>query len=539
MPFIPIAATSLENTFTAKQTVLDNLRVGVPAGSALETALNAQLGAQSAIIGGDTQGWSEHFIGGTEGFWEPGQPYRGTQVTLGNVLTGGGWGPLCGFGAHVWLGEISSWFSHYRPNGTYFYPLTFNSTTTDEWAQFNTRVQMHNGLQVAPSAAQVAGLTATDRSAAFVSGQGNWSEIAVMASGIGAGRGAALVLGDTEGVDGRGTTHALIGTWKELGADPYMFLQVRANNENKNAARFGWDTTHSAPYTNLLGQLFVKPTNAFVLTSSANDAATFVSGDPGWTSLRVLGQGGIDVAGGSGLILARADGSATKWELAAYSGGLGTQPEFYIAGPNAAGNIGYYLWAGTNSAFPNDRYVWTYGHLEVEKTIRMGGWSITNLPGAHQRFTTEVKQTRQLISAYDDGNDAESYLILQTKTNAAPNKLAQVAAQIGNDDAPEAWANIGVSKYGANTEGWLDFSLGANGSVQRTLTVTPTAWAFAGTRIDLGATQILTTRRTGWEAPTGTATRTTFATANVTTANLAQRVKALIDDLMAHGIIGA
>lgn len=41
----------------------------------------------------------------------------------------------------------------------------------------------------------------------------------------------------------------------------------------------------------------------------------------------------------------------------------------------------------------------------------------------------------------------------------------------------------------------------------------------------------------GWAAPTGTATRTTFATATVTTEQLAERVKALIDDLTTLGIL--
>jgi hypothetical protein len=52
-------------------------------------------------------------------------------------------------------------------------------------------------------------------------------------------------------------------------------------------------------------------------------------------------------------------------------------------------------------------------------------------------------------------------------------------------------------------------------------------------------TQVVSNRATGWEAATGTATRTTFATSSVTTAQLAQRVKALIDDLTTHGLIGA
>jgi hypothetical protein len=52
-------------------------------------------------------------------------------------------------------------------------------------------------------------------------------------------------------------------------------------------------------------------------------------------------------------------------------------------------------------------------------------------------------------------------------------------------------------------------------------------------------TQVLQTRRTGWAAATGSATRTAFDTTTVTTAQLAERVKALLDDLITHGLIGA
>lgn len=52
--------------------------------------------------------------------------------------------------------------------------------------------------------------------------------------------------------------------------------------------------------------------------------------------------------------------------------------------------------------------------------------------------------------------------------------------------------------------------------------------------------QILSSRSTGWSAPTGTLTRTAFDTATVTTSQLAERVAALITDLRNHhGIIGA
>lgn len=70
---------------------------------------------------------------------------------------------------------------------------------------------------------------------------------------------------------------------------------------------------------------------------------------------------------------------------------------------------------------------------------------------------------------------------------------------------------------------------------------------FTATALDLrngavlqsGGTQVVDSRKTGWTAATGTATRTTFATTTVTTELLAQRVKALIDDLISHGLIGA
>ena len=54
----------------------------------------------------------------------------------------------------------------------------------------------------------------------------------------------------------------------------------------------------------------------------------------------------------------------------------------------------------------------------------------------------------------------------------------------------------------------------------------------------VGDNQVLGSRKTGWAAPTGTATRTTFVTSTVTTEQLAERVKALLDDLTTHGLIG-
>ncbi len=59
--------------------------------------------------------------------------------------------------------------------------------------------------------------------------------------------------------------------------------------------------------------------------------------------------------------------------------------------------------------------------------------------------------------------------------------------------------------------------------------------------LKIDGVQTLSNRKTGWAVATGTATRTTFATGSVTLPQLAERVKALIDDLhgaAGHGLIG-
>lgn len=59
-----------------------------------------------------------------------------------------------------------------------------------------------------------------------------------------------------------------------------------------------------------------------------------------------------------------------------------------------------------------------------------------------------------------------------------------------------------------------------------------------GTGFLVGANQVVGARITGWAAATNTSSKATFDTAAVTLPQLAQRVKALIDDLITHGLIG-
>jgi hypothetical protein len=57
-------------------------------------------------------------------------------------------------------------------------------------------------------------------------------------------------------------------------------------------------------------------------------------------------------------------------------------------------------------------------------------------------------------------------------------------------------------------------------------------------KLQVNSTDVVGTRKSGWTAATGTATRSTFLTSSVTLPQLAERVKALLDDLISHGLIG-
>jgi len=96
--------------------------------------------------------------------------------------------------------------------------------------------------------------------------------------------------------------------------------------------------------------------------------------------------------------------------------------------------------------------------------------------------------------------------------------------------AGTGWTFEHVTQAGASPV--LVAELSASGTLRTTGQIVGASFAAAGT-------QVVGARRTGWTAASGTAARTSFDAASVTTAELAKRVKALIDDLMAHGLIGS
>lgn len=102
-----------------------------------------------------------------------------------------------------------------------------------------------------------------------------------------------------------------------------------------------------------------------------------------------------------------------------------------------------------------------------------------------------------------------------------------IATAVGVDI--EAQAVTGVTTgYGVRQLGANDLNVFA-GSLKVGTSGTSTLGFY-------GATPVV--RPTGWAAATGTATRATYATTTATVTQLAERLKALIDDLTTIGLIG-
>lgn len=123
-----------------------------------------------------------------------------------------------------------------------------------------------------------------------------------------------------------------------------------------------------------------------------------------------------------------------------------------------------------------------------------------------------------------DGNSSYGILCLGTYTNAA--------IRIGDNDYIGLRDNNAIKFRYDTATGTVDWYNGVNDRFSFSLGATP--------NLALNSTQVLTTRRTGYtNAMTGVANRATaYDTAAITLPQLAERVKALQDDLTTHGLIG-
>jgi hypothetical protein len=124
---------------------------------------------------------------------------------------------------------------------------------------------------------------------------------------------------------------------------------------------------------------------------------------------------------------------------------------------------------------------------------------------------------------------------------SAPNltlgsSLAVADGGTGASSAAAARGNLGLGSIATQSASGVTIT-GGTVSGLASLAVAGDADVSGDYKVD--AVKVVSNRRTGWGTPTGTASRATFETSGATVGQLAQRLKALIDDLTAHGLIGS
>lgn len=156
---------------------------------------------------------------------------------------------------------------------------------------------------------------------------------------------------------------------------------------------------------------------------------------------------------------------------------------------------------------------------------------------------TPNASTQVHISRSTDG--AGPNLIIensQANVAASLNETSEIRFGFGGDvDVARIVAGKEADYTDAsNSDSFLAFYTDLNGASTEKLRLSSNGDLDVVTGIyKVANTQVVGNRITEWGVPTGTATRTTFSTATVTLAELSERVKALIDDLTTHGLVGA
>lgn len=186
------------------------------------------------------------------------------------------------------------------------------------------------------------------------------------------------------------------------------------------------------------------------------------------------------------------------------------------------------------------RTLFGLGSLAVLSSINDSNWSGTDLAVANGGTGASTASAARTNLGVAIGSDVQAYSA-NLDEYAAVNPTTAGLALLDDADASAQRTTLGLGSLATlssvNNSNWsgtvLSVANGGTGSASASAARTALGLVIGSDVAAYFAPQA------GWTAATGTATRTTFDTATVTLPDLAQRVKALIDDLTASQTIGA
>jgi len=154
-----------------------------------------------------------------------------------------------------------------------------------------------------------------------------------------------------------------------------------------------------------------------------------------------------------------------------------------------------------------------------------GGSSIADIEG----LQTALDGKAALAGAEFSGAVSAQSLTLS-------NDLAIADGGTGASSASAARTNFGLGSIATQDAGAVAITGGTVAGLA-SLGVAGDADVSGDYKVD--GVKVVANRRTGWGMPTGATSRAAFDSSSISASQLAQRVKALIDDLAAHGLIGS
>jgi hypothetical protein len=194
--------------------------------------------------------------------------------------------------------------------------------------------------------------------------------------------------------------------------------------------------------------------------------------------------------------------------------------------PNSDTTNIYYLFDTAGVLSPDHTSLGMYGFRSIVK-MNAGGRALALVGANYEVYSQgggQVDEANGLV-VYIDAKNGSTILsskgiVIQTFDKQAGSVLTDaygiyIADQVNATNNYALYTNAGKVHFGDDVD------------------------VASGKVLKINATQVVSARQTGWSAWTGTATRSSKATSTTTLANVAEALKALIDDLTAHGLIGA